>query len=293
MATYLYKKINAFTTTTGKGNPAACLYLSHNQVLSSQQMQDIAADHKGFVSEVVFCTEEDIGSYHLRYYSSECEIAFCGHGTIACMYELLRSSETLCSLPTLTFRTNKETLTVYNSLAEENAVFIAAPTPTVYDVSVTADSVCSALGLSKESLDTQPPLALIDAGLRTLIVPICSLQATLSLQPDRPSLQQYCLTNNIDIILVYTKETSSESHYARTRVFAPKFGYLEDPATGSGNSAFGYYLLQQGLWDGSVIRLEQNGHKTSYNEILLKKQGERVLFGGCCTTIIDGHYLVN
>jgi predicted PhzF superfamily epimerase YddE/YHI9 len=33
----------------------------------------------------------------------------------------------------------------------------------------------------------------------------------------------------------------------RVRVFAATFGYLEDPATGSGNSALGYYLLQHQL----------------------------------------------
>jgi len=30
---------------------------------------------------------------------------------------------------------------------------------------------------------------------------------------------------------------------------APKFGYLEDLATGLGNSAMGYYMLKNQLWD--------------------------------------------
>ena len=41
------------------GNPAACIFIDSNQVLSGAHMQEIAMQHKGFVSEDVVCKQED------------------------------------------------------------------------------------------------------------------------------------------------------------------------------------------------------------------------------------------
>jgi len=79
----------------------------------------------------------------------------------------------------------------------------------------------------------------------------------------------------------------------RTRVFASKYGYLEDPATGSGNSSFGYYLIDQKLWERDVI-VEQGPDQENPNIINLKRftrNGKKnILFGGCGTTRLEGTY---
>ena len=80
--------------------------------------------------------------------------------------------------------------------------------------------------------------------------------------------------------------------FAHTRVFAPKFGYLEDPATGSGNSAFANYLLSEGLWKGEPITIEQGGNDRIFNSVKLKCQDGEVLFGGKATKKIEGEYFI-
>lgn len=77
---------------------------------------------------------------------------------------------------------------------------------------------------------------------------------------------------------------------AHTRVFAPKFVYLEDPATGSRNSAFGYYLLKSTLWMGNSISIEQGGASIDFNTVQLTTRNEKVLFGGCAKDKIIGKY---
>ncbi|MBQ6192858.1 MAG: PhzF family phenazine biosynthesis protein [Prevotella sp.] len=65
MKQYRYVKSNAFTSgsipeqssptrSLSLGNPAACIFMGQEE-LSPEQMQAIAAEHKGFVMEVVFC----------------------------------------------------------------------------------------------------------------------------------------------------------------------------------------------------------------------------------------------
>jgi len=81
----------------------------------------------------------------------------------------------------------------------------------------------------------------IYAGLATLIVPITTLYDEINIFPHEQNLKKFCLDNKIDIILIFSTEVKDSKSIAHSRVFAPKFGYLEDPATGSGNSAFSYY----------------------------------------------------
>lgn len=285
---FYYKKINAFSVGKSDGNPAACLYLKEGQQLSDAEMLSIAKEHKGFVSEVIYCTPLDETTFRLKYYSSECEVEFCGHGTIACMYELIRSNDRLKGLQEITITTNKGDLTVYNELQQLDAVFITAPAPQYLTVPSSLNAIADNLGISQDMINENHSVELIDAGLRTLIVPINGVKNVLGIAPDEIRLKEFCFSNGIDIILVFTEDVVNDKNKARTRVFAPKFGYLEDPATGSGNSAFGYYMLKNNLWNGEAISIEQNAEIKDYNVVKLKTVSGKVLFGGSGITKIEG-----
>ena len=128
--------------------------------------------------------------------------------------------------------------------------------------------------------------------LITLLVPITDFDTEISVYPNEQSLKTFCESNDIDIILVFSKQTADTSTFAHTRVFAPKFGYLEDPATGSGNIAFANYLLSEGLWKGEPIMIEQGGNNRVFNSVKLKCQDGKVLFGGKATKKIEGEYYI-
>jgi len=293
MAEFIYRKSDAFTSGQSRGNPAACIYLSADGNLSSRQMQEIAAQHKGFVSEVVFCSPSAQKDFDLAYYSSECEVDFCGHGTIACMYSLIKNSPELLARKEIGIHTaRKGDLTVYNFIADRDAVYITAPSPQFCGTDIDSADIAATLGIDLPVVTGTYPVDMIDAGLRTLIVPICSLEQEISIFPDETSLKAFCIKNNIDIILIFSMDVSCAGSIAHTRVFAPKFGYLEDPATGSGNSAFAYYLLKNNLWDGCPASIEQGGNDRIFNVVKITTLSGKVLFGGRATDRITGIYIV-
>ncbi len=290
MKKYIYKKSDAFTADISLGNPAACIYTGRDK-LSEEEMLSIAKQHKGFVSEVVYCSNSDTYDCKLTYYSSECEVDFCGHGTIAAMYELLKSDDKLRCKKEIVFETNRKgALVLYNEIKEEDAVYIEAPAPVYYAINLTAAEAANALGIDVSLILTKYPISLIDAGLKTLIIPIASLECEISIFPDIKTLEEFCSDKGVDIILIFSTYASQPEFISHTRVFAPKFGYLEDPATGSGNSAFGYYMYENKLWDGGYISLEQGGKDRIYNTVKLKMKDNKVLFGGKATIRIDGYY---
>ena len=291
-SSYRYKKIDAFTAKGSLGNPAACFYLRPGQSLDEREMLAGAKQHKGFVSEVIYC-KSDHSNIHLTYYSSECEVDFCGHGTIACMYSLIKDNPALLGQSEILIQTNRKgTLTVYNRIAQRDAVLITAPAPVYIGTHLSGDTIAEKLGIKDTALNKSLPIDLIDAGLRTLIVPLRDLETEISFFPNEQALKSFCTQNDIDIILVFSKEVLQIGYIAHTRVFAPKFGYLEDPATGSGNSAFGYYMLKNKLWNGCDCCVEQGGNDRVFNEIFLSCMDGVVLFGGSATVRIDGDYYV-
>jgi PhzF family phenazine biosynthesis protein len=209
------------------------------------------------------------------------------------MYELIKSNDELRGKKEIVFETNKKgALVLYNEIKEEDAVYIEAPAPVYYQINLTATEAANALGIDESIISRQYPMSLIDAGLRTLIVPIASLEYEIDIFPCEKTLKAFCIDNEIDIILIFSMDASNSEFISHTRVFAPKFGYLEDPATGSGNSAFGYYMYENKLWNGDCISLEQGGNDRIYNTVKLKMKDNKVMFGGKATNRIDGYYII-
>ena len=292
MKQYRYIKSNAFTSGASLGNPAAAL-ITEDECLTPEQMQQIAAEHKGFVMETVFCSPSETAECKLTYYSSECEVDFCGHGTIATMYSIIKDDAALRAKKVLTVETNKKGMvSVCNEIDTEDAVYIEAPSPIEHAMNIPVEDIEGILTLRKGSINRERTIRIIDAGLRTLIVPITQFEDEVSVYPDEAALKAFCEENDLDNILIYSLQVADASNYAHTRVFVPKYGYLEDPATGSGNSAFANYLLSENMWDGSLITIEQGGDDRIFNAVKLKTLNGKVLFGGRATKKIEGYYLV-
>lgn len=290
MKRYKYKKVNAFTSDVSKGNPAAYLMVDPD-ALTQEEMLAIGREHSGFVSEVVYCSPSKVADLKLTYYSSECEVDFCGHGTIATMYDRIKCDDQLWLKREISIETNKKgILTVYNAIEDEDAVYITSPEALHLKLNIEKEKIAEALNIQVEEFDEKYPIDFIDAGLRTLIVPVKKYEKEISTYPNEALLKRFCIMNEIDIILIFCMTASKDEYIAHTRVFAPKFGYLEDTATGSGNSAFANYLLKNDLWNGSPVNIEQGGDNIDFNTVKLKMNGNRVLFGGKAKVIIDGEY---
>lgn len=290
-----FKKIDAFAVGKSSGNPAGAVYLDSPDDLSELEMQKIAKELKGFVNEVGYLSLADSDTFNLKFYSSEREVDLCGHATIAIMYDLIKNNKNLLSKDTIYINTNKGMLSVSNRIINDDAVFISAPQPVFSSTLPQVSSIANALDVDENIISNENPISIINAGLNTLIVPIIGLSHILAINPDLEKLKKFCINQAIDIITVFSRETAIEANAFRTRVFAPTFGYLEDPATGSGNSAFGYYLIKNNIFEGNILSIEQNNSFDNANIVKLEfnknKNGQDLVsFGGSAIVRINGEY---
>ena len=282
MPSFPFKKIDAFATPTSSGNPAGAVFLESFQSIDPAQMQRIAR-------------ELARDAFRIRYFSSEKEVQFCGHATIGILYDLVANDPALAALPRILLHTNKGILPVENRLPEESAIYIHAPLPVFTDARMDLDEVARALNLPVSAVDPALQLGIVNAGNQTLCVPLNTVADVVGARPDFDALLAFCLRHQLDVITIFSGDPADPARPLRTRVFAAPFGYLEDPATGSGNAALGYHLHRIGRWDGSPIRIEQNADLANPNLVRLASvpdptHGIRTIFGGGAITRIEGRY---
>jgi PhzF family phenazine biosynthesis protein len=296
MPSYAFKKLDAFATAGSSGNPAAALYLDRPDDLTAVQMQAVASELKGFVSEVGFIARTGPGTFAIRYFSAEKEVEFCGHATVAILYDLVASEPELRARPQVLLTTNVGRLPIENRVAAEDAVYVHAPAPAFGEQRIEPSEIATALGIDADRLDPSMPIGVVNGGLETMCVPLRRLDDVLAARPDFQTLLRFCDRRHLDVIAIFSREVADPANRLRTRVFAAPFGYLEDPATGSANSALGYHLLQAGLWDGGPIRIEQGPDRARPNIVRLASAPQggqlRVVFGGSAILRIEGTYVV-
>ncbi|MBK8807063.1 MAG: PhzF family phenazine biosynthesis protein [Bacteroidales bacterium] len=297
MKEYRFKKIDAFATEKSDGNPAGYILLDSLHDISETEMLQIAKELKGFVNEVGYVAQIGETEFDLRYFSSEREVDFCGHATIAIMYDIIKTNHSLVKIPVFTINTNKGALSVDNRIESDNSVFIMSPIPVFTASKIDSQVLSEKFKIDKSGINPNLPISIVNAGLTTLIVPIKDLDSILSIKPELDELKDFCFSLGVDIIEVFTASVSDKGNDFRTRVFAPTFGYIEDPATGSGNSAFGYYLIKNDLWNTESLSIEQNGTRDNFNIVKLQKKKDanntlRVWFGGRAITRIEGVYKI-
>lgn len=258
-------------------------------------MQRVARELKGFVSEVGFVARVSGDAFKLRYFSSEKEVEFCGHATIAIAHDLVTHDRALARCPRVFLHTNKGILPVENRIESEDAVYVHAPVPVFSGCNIEPREICQVLNIAERTLDPSIEIGVVNAGLETLCLPLKGLDDVVGASPDLKTLAAFCDRHKLDIVVVFSTQVADAAHWLRSRVFAAPFGYLEDPATVSGNAARGYHLHRVGGWNGRPVQIEQNADFANPNIVRLAGVPDpecefRVTFGGGAVLRIDGRY---
>ena len=298
MRRFKFWKLDAFTDGTSAGNPAALIRLGADEKMTEVEMQQLATQlaATGFVTEVAFARPLGPAELELRYFSCEREVPFCGHATVAAMYQLLSSAPDYFGEPRLTLQTQKGRLKVENRIATEDCVYIAAPAPAFPSIQITVTEAAAALGLEESALDCAADdlLSVCECGQKCLLVPLAGLEALLACAPQYTTLRTLADRTGMEVVVLYTAETHLADRVLRTRVFAPAFGYLEDPATGSGNAALAHWLRKSGGWTGDTLAIEQGPDRTNPNLLTIRADPAGGLhIGGRGVARIEGDYLLH
>jgi trans-2,3-dihydro-3-hydroxyanthranilate isomerase len=109
-------------------------------------------------------------------------------------------------------------------------------------------AVAAALGLAEADLMPDRPVREVTCGVPYLMVPIRSCEAVDRAVSDASAFRRFIAATGIDLpMFCFAMSPSGSAETVHSRMFAPEFGIVEDPATGSASGPLGCYLLRHGL----------------------------------------------
>lgn len=218
--------------------------------LTSQEMQNIAAEINFSETTFILSDKERKGGYDVRIFTPKAEIDFAGHPTIGTAYlikHFLNPSNP--DLIKLNLKVGQISVTVDNGvywMKQFQPKFAEVMDPKV---------IASLLSIDESEIDIQFPIEAISTGLPFVIVPLVDIEALKNAEVNTKLYKEFIQTTLAKGILIFCKHSYAKDQVLGVRVFVPYLGIVEDPATGSGNGCLAAYLLKSNYLSSQKIDL--------------------------------------
>ncbi len=255
-----FTQVDAFADRPFTGNPAAVMPL--DAWLDDAVLQAIAAENN--LAETAFTVRLDgvDADYELRWFTPACEVVMCGHATLASGHVLIGDKDRI------RFRTRRagvlEVARADGGYALSLPAWAPAPKPLpeiVAALEIDPDRVIETLWHEKD----YAVVVLADEGAVRACVPDMRALARMG-----------------DVLAIVT--APGEATDIVSRAFAPGAGIDEDPVTGSAHAVVVPY------WAGRLGRETFTAFQASARggHLACRLDGDRVVIGGRCVTVIEG-----
>ncbi|TKB63820.1 MAG: PhzF family phenazine biosynthesis protein [Nitrospira sp.] len=297
-----FYQADVFTSQPFGGNPVAVFPDADG--LTDDELQQIAREMNLSETVFVFPPTDPAAVARLRIFTPTQEIPFAGHPVLGTFYVLAQLGRISIQEPvTPVVQECNIGLFSVELHAEQSRVVrvvMSQPKPEFLDPIDAVDDVYligGALSLPKHVIaDTKWPLQVVSTGLPVLIVPVRTLTAVRSISPDASAIINVCERFGANGIMVFTTVTVESFASVHARMFAPKIGILEDPATGSAGGALGAYLVQNGVVEvgpTTNILIEQGYEIDRPSRIFVQVESDDdviqgVKVGGHCVMVVEG-----
>jgi trans-2,3-dihydro-3-hydroxyanthranilate isomerase len=253
-----FATLDVFTESRFAGNPLAVVL--EPQGLETAAMQTIAREFNLSETVFVFPPEASSSRARLRIFTPANELPFAGHPTVgtAVLLGLLDGGGERSF--TLEEKIGPVPCRVQSTGAGRGRASFEIPRLPAKEADLPdVAAMAKALGLSSGDLGLgELTAARWSAGNPFSFVPVRSLDAMRRCMVDLATFDG-AFGGGRAAAFLFCRETQDAGNDFHARMFAPAFGILEDPATGSAVAAFaGYLAASGGYTDGThVIRIEQ------------------------------------
>jgi trans-2,3-dihydro-3-hydroxyanthranilate isomerase len=246
--TIRYLQYDVFTSDALAGNQLA-VFLDGGG-LSTGRMQRMAREMNFSESTFVLPAEMPGTDVRIRIFTPGNEMPMAGHPTIGTTFALAHTGAIAPGAPRYVCQLGVGPVPV-DLEWEGDALRFAWMTqlkPTFEAPVPHRAEVAAAIGLREEDLADDLPVQEVSCGVPFLIVPIRDDQSVDRAITDASAFRRLKEQTGVDLPIFLFSFTPPTA--ARSRMFAPEFGIIEDPATGAASGPLGCYLVQHRRVEG-------------------------------------------
>ena len=288
-----YFLTDVFTDEPFGGNPLAVFPDADD--LSAGTMQQIANELNLSESTFIQKAQNEGSDCAVRIFTPKSEVPMAGHPTLGTAYTILAQGLLEpASDDHLVFDEGVGPIRIdYNFDSKRPSGLRMHQQLPSYGEAVEKERIAKVLSLSTDDIVADLPVQIVSCGFPFIIAPLRSLSAV-----QRSSVRLDLIDSELSQlesqeILVFSTETERPDSDVHCRMFAPRLGVLEDPATGGAHGPLGSYLFRHGLVGTDRIISEQ-GFELRRPSIISVQIGSEsdeitdVLVGGDCVEMGRG-----
>lgn len=296
---YRFITVDVFTSRRFAGNPLAVFPDARG--LDPGQMQQIAREFN--LSETTFVLPPEDGRHtrRVRIFTPGAEVPFAGHPTVGTAWVLAHLGEVPLTGDTtrIVFEEGVGPVPVSIFAKDGRPVasqLTAAKLPEFGPLPPGPHAIAAALSLETSDLIGTPyePEA-VSCGLPFLFVPLRDRAAVARARLNRQEWERVLGSYWATEVFFFAFDPELPGTDLHARMFAPKLGVMEDPATGAAVSALGGYLGRRDeRTDGTLRWIVEQGFemgRPSLLELEIDKRGSRIVevrVGGPSVFVSEG-----
>ena len=252
-----YLQYDVFTADPLAGNQLAVFLDARG--LEPGRMQAIAREMKFSESTFVLPAEAAGTDVRVRIFTPGAELPMAGHPTIGTAFALAESGAIAPGTARVTFGLGIGPTPVdlewsgarlrFAWMTQRNPVF----DPPIND----RVGAAAALGLAVPDLVPELPVQQVSCGVPYVLVALRDRTSVDAAEVDLGAFRAFVASNRLEAdacLFVFAVSPAGAQETAYCRMFAPGFGIVEDPATGSASGPLGCYLVRHGLVAGEAAR---------------------------------------
>lgn len=259
-----FAQIDAFAESAFGGNPAAVMPLS--AWLDDAVLQNIASENNLSETAFIVPSDDDDADFELRWFTPAAEVALCGHATLASGHFVLSSDDDRTDVR---FRTRQAGILEVAREGDRYRLALPAWGPSPKPL----DAIVAALGV------TAVETLWHDKGYALVVV--ADEAAVRAARPDDRALIEAG-----PIVAIVTARGDATDIVSRA--FTPYFDISEDPVTGAAHAvAVPYWADKLGTDRFTAFQASKRG-----GLLTCALEGDRVILGGACVTVIEGTFLL-
>lgn len=282
---YRYFVADAYTDRSFVGNPSGV-------VLTEGKMTDeecLKAARELKHSETTCVRRLDTDIYHVRYFSPVKEVSLSGHAALGTFW-------TLAHLGYIDGREEEVQIRQYTKAGalrakiqfhEEKVSFVQIELPKMKLVEEIEDvrEVAEAFKLDLEDLDGELKPAVIDAGIRAMVIPVREKAVLKKMEPKRRRMAR--LTEKYGSQCFHLFSYDGDGCVVQ-RNFAPAAGIWEESGTGTASGAMYAYLKEKNRLARKKITCNQGEEIGRPSEIVLDEIDGAIYVGGKACVVMEG-----